>query len=141
MRLIIPRRLLNDFRAECRKAYPYETMAALFGSRMQDGVEITAIVHIPHTAKLGEINHGKRAIPNSKIKALYSGADWLGTIHSHCQSTRYDTCGHPSESDIKSALENGESIMAIVYVFEDGTRTEVSWYKPVRPIDIQYKER
>lgn len=139
MKITIDRKMLNKFRKECREAYPKELMAVLHGTRSEDGVTITAIKPIPHEATTDLIKDiPPHEMRRSKIKALKAGADWLGTIHSHPSSEANDTCCHPSESDIKSALKDGETVMAIIYVYEGGSRTSAHFYvpAPIPQIDL-----
>lgn len=134
MKITISRKILNAFRRQCREAYPLELMAVLHGTRTEDGVIITDIKPIPHVATPDQIkNIPSHVMQRSKIKALASGADWLGTIHSHPHTPECETCWHPSATDQKSAIKDGETIMGIVYVYSGGTRTEVHWYVPASP--------
>ena len=75
--------------------------------------------------------HVKKAdVDRAKKAALRRGEDWLGTIHSHTDTKDNPTCWHLSKSDIKSALQWGETVCAIVFVDEEGSRSAVHWYIP-----------
>jgi hypothetical protein len=128
MKIICPRKVLNEFRKKCRLAYPNETLAVLRGKRGDEGVEITDIVSIPHEGDEFEIKNYN--IRKAKMAALRKGSDFVGTIHSHIWSPEVYTCGHMSRQDIKDALQSGETICGIVLVYKEGHRTEVSWYVP-----------
>lgn len=130
MTITIDRKILNAFRHECRKAYPKEHLAVLHGARTTDGITITKIVAIPHTADENQARYDRHQIFKSKIKALKAEDDWLGTIHSHTWTADSPCCEHPSDSDNITALENGETIMAIVFLWAEGTRSSVHWYVP-----------
>lgn len=141
MKLVVPRQQLQAFRAACRLAYPCETMAVLRGTRAEDGsVVVTEIKAIPHVAcENGILQKGyERNMLNAKIGALRAGSEFVGTIHSHCGTKEFETCEHPSPADIKSALKHGEVVFGIVYVWDDGHRTEVSWYVPTPLPEVEY---
>lgn len=141
MKIIVPRKQLLEFRAQCRKAYPKETIAALFGVRTHDGVEVKSIQQIAHTGAQFEIDLKDRHVIRSKMAALRTGNDWLGTIHSHCDTKAEPLCWHMSPTDVKSALEYGEAICGIVFVDQQGHRSEVHWYIPAAPPVIEYNEQ
>lgn len=130
---------MRKFRRECCERFPKERMAVLYGSRTPEGVIIADIVAIPHTATTQMINYDEHHIPKSKIKALEAGYEFVGTIHSHPSTPRSATCAHPSDPDIQSALENGELVMAIVYVYAKGTKTDVAWFVPAPLPEVVYQ--
>jgi hypothetical protein len=136
MNIFCDRKLLFQFRRECRERFPSEHFAAIYGTRSPEGnVLITRIAPIEHTSNSGAIYIKNGAIQRSKRSALRAEADWLGTIHSHCDAPNDPACWHLSDSDIRSALSDGESISGIVFVDQGGTRTTVHWYVP-QPLPI-----
>lgn len=139
MKVICPRKALQQFRAECRKKFPCEHMAALFGRRSDEGnLLITRIASIRHEGTPEAINIHRRDVWRSKAAALRGDDDWLGTIHSHCSSETDPCCWHLSVADIKSAQEYGEAICGIVYVDNGGKRSSVSWYDPTPLPEVIY---
>ncbi len=132
MKIFCDRKLLMEFRKECRSRFPVEHFAAIYGTRTPDGnVKITRIAPVEHTSNAGAVYLKKGAIQRSKKSALRGEVDWLGTIHSHCDTKKDPSCWHLSDPDIKSALADGESISGIVFVDQGGHRTEVHWYVPM----------
>lgn len=138
MKITLDRKQLLAFRKQCRANYPRETMAVLRGKRTTEGVEIEAIQDFPHTGTVDASHYGDKQIPRAKMKALRKGAEFIGTIHSHCLSKHFDCCGHPSDADIRTALKQGEAVMGIVYVYQGGQRTEVNWYVPKPQPEVIY---
>lgn len=137
MKVIIRRKLINEFRKQCRKAYPNETVGILRGVRRLNEVEILFIDSIPHA---GTTSHVTYDTYRSKISAARKGTDWLGTIHSHCDSDLMETCGHPSDTDHKEGVKHGETVMGIVYVVKgDRMRTDVNWFVPAVPPVVELK--
>lgn len=139
MKITIQRKTLNKFRRECREAFPKEHFAALHGTRGVDEITITDIVPIPHEATDDSVNYTPHQLRRSKIKALKAEADWIGTIHSHPDLPESPCCEHPSPSDIRSALEDGETVMAIVYLKRKGAglSSHVGWFIPKVPPKIE----
>jgi proteasome lid subunit RPN8/RPN11 len=130
MIIYIDRAMLNAFRKKCRENYPVESFAVLDGIRGEGGVYVTAIKPIAHVATPDKVEVKNEAMIRSKIHALRKGAEFIGTIHSHCSTDTEQTCWHLSTTDIKSALKDGESVCGVVYVYDGGHRTEVHWYVP-----------
>lgn len=132
MNITVPRKILNAFRKECRKAFPVEHVGALHGVRGENGdVLITNIVPIVGaTSTEDAVNYNQNHVRRSKMKALRKSQDWLGTIHSHCFTKEVVTCPHPSPTDIKTAISDGEVVMGIVYVCDEGRESSVFWYVP-----------
>ena len=127
------------FRRQCRRRYPKETIAALWGYRMPDGaITVESFQHIPHTASAEAVSYSDGHVYQSKIDALQSGMDWIGTAHSHCNSRRVDACQHPSLLDLETAAVHGEIVSLIVYVYDEGRATEVNWFVPHPPPEVAY---
>jgi len=111
--------------------FPNEHFAALYGTRSPEGdVLITKIAPVVHIAKSHSIEIDEPDIYRSKRAALRKDEDWIGTIHSHCDTTADPVCWHLSKSDIRSALKWGEAVCGVVFVDSDGHRTDVHWYIP-----------
>lgn len=138
MKIITSRSLLLAFRRECRERFPIENLACIWGHREGDEVHIERIVPLPHDADEHQANYDTRHITASKIKALKAGMEWLGTIHSHCTTRKASACHHLSPADVETAIDNGEIVSGICYVFMDGTRTEIHWHQPVPLPTVQY---
>lgn len=139
MKIICPQKAIQKFRAECRKSYPQERLAALFGHRSDEGnVVITHIHPIRCKETEKDVTFHRKDILRSKMQALRRGEDWLGTIHSHCSTKEFDCCHHLSPHDIKSAIEFGEVICGIVFVDEEGTRSDVYWSVPNPIPEVTY---
>ncbi len=131
MKIICSRKIIRKFREECKKLSPIEHVAALFGSRSSDGdLIITRIEPLRYEATEDDVTVQDRDMRRSKLSALRKESEWLGTIHSHCWTKEVDCCWHLSGADIESALEFGESICGIVYVFDEGKKSSVHWYVP-----------
>lgn len=128
--VIACRAKLMAFRRECKKAFPSEHLGILRGKRTDTGVLIEDIVDIPHLGDPDKIDVEPRDLIHSKISALFNGAEFLGTIHSHCNVEGDPACWHLSKTDIKGALKDGETVCGIVYVDEEGSKSEVHWYIP-----------
>lgn len=108
-------------------------MAALFGLRSSEGnLVITRVAPIDHIATEAAIHldNGGNSIRKSKMSALRKQEDWIGTIHSHCHRENDPCCQHLSDCDIQSAVSYGEAVCGLVYVYAEGTRTDVHWYIP-----------
>lgn len=139
LKIVAPRAALRQFRAECRRKYPKEHVGALFGHRAPDGsVMITRIAPVPHTSTNGHVDYDTGALQKSKTTAIKDGEEWLGTIHSHCYVASNPTCWHLSETDINSAIMDGETICGLVYVYARGRRSDVSWYIPQPLPEVGY---
>jgi hypothetical protein len=140
MNIIVPRKKLQAFRRECRAAFPNEVIAVLRGSRNETGVEIQDIVPIRHVGDPDKIDVKGADIRNTKISALFMGAEFLGTIHSHCYVPEDPCCWHLSKTDIKSALKDGETVCGLVYVYDAGKRSDVHWYLPHPIPTVEYSD-
>lgn len=139
MNILCPRKLLSQFRRECRQRFPKEHFAAVYGLRSDEGnFLITEVVPVKHEADRWGVKIDPDSIIESKEAALVKGVDWLGTIHSHCSTVKDPTCWHLSETDYKSALKWGEAVCGLVYVDRNGTRTFVQWYIPAPVLDVIY---
>ena len=135
MILVIDRKQLEAFRRECKRAYPNETVAVLFGERIEHGLRIDRIERIDFTGDENGLAIQDRHIRSSKIKALRQQSDWLGTIHSHGSTAESSSCPHLSDTDIRSAIEYGEAICGVVHVYDEGKKTEICWQVPTpRPM-------
>lgn len=131
MRIICSKQAIRKFRNECKKRSPIEHIAALFGSRSSNGdIEIERIESIRHTATADYAVIQDDDMRRSKLSALRKETNWLGTIHSHCWTEEVACCWHLSSADIESALEYGETVCGIVYVFDGGQKSSVHWYIP-----------
>ncbi len=131
MVILYPKKLLRKFRDECKKRYPLETLTAIFGQRAPNGdVMITRLEHIAGRTSESQVEISDHNIRKSKISALRGQDDWLGTIHSHCWTKEVDCCGHLSEADVLSAVEFGETICGVVYVYDSGKKSVLNWYVP-----------
>ena len=138
MVLCINRRELEMFRRECKRAFPNETVAVLFGERIEHGLRIDRIEVLPHTGDENGLQVQDRHIRNSKIKALRQQSDWLGTIHSHGSTPDCSTCPHLSDTDIRSAIKMGETICGVVHVYNGGKNTEICWQVPTPVPTVRY---
>lgn len=140
MKILVPRKQLNRFRKECRERYPIEHIAALFGKRSDLGnILVTRIAPLDHSkATADKVEISNINIRRSKMKALRQEDDWIGTIHSHCTAPKDECCWHMSDADTKTALEYGEAISGIVYVYEGGSRTSVHWYEARPQIEVVF---
>lgn len=142
MKIFCPRALLLPFRRECRERFPHEHIAALFGQRSNEGnIVITRLAPIKHKATAEDIRYQSIDIHKSKMSGLRKGEEWIGTIHSHCDSPNDPCCWHLSKSDIQSALSYGETVCGIVFVTENGSRTDVHWYIPHPIPEVFYDEK
>lgn len=111
--------------------FPNEHFAALYGTRSPEGdVVITSIAPVYHQAKAHSISVEELDILRSKRAALRKDEEFVGTIHSHCDTVEDPVCWHLSKSDIRSALKWGEAVCAVVFVDSNGRRTDVHWYIP-----------
>lgn len=139
MKIICPKKLIRRFRGECREAYPNEHFAAIYGLRSDEGnLLITRIAPVPHTSDADGVTIKQNGINSAKMAALRKDQEMIGTIHSHCSSTGDECCWHLSNTDIKSALQWGESVCGIVYVDRGGRRTSVHWYVPTPIPEVIY---
>ena len=138
MKLVVPRKHLQEFRTKCRTAYPNEYMGALFGVRTDAGIEIHAIKDIEHLSNADGCYFLDKTITRSKMSALRAEKEFVGTIHSHCHQPAVETCEHMSELDTQSAVKFGELVCGIVYVFDEGHKTEVHWYVPIALPEVDY---
>lgn len=138
MRITLPRKMLLAFRRECRAKYPLEHLACVWGHREGDNLRIEKIAPISYTASESMATYDYSRINKSKMAALRAGMEWLGTIHSHCSTARIDTCQHLSECDVETAIDHGELICGICYVFNEGRHTEVYWHQPVASPAVEY---
>lgn len=139
MNIFCERKLLRQFRKECRERYPNEHFAAIYGSRSDEGnFLITRIAPITHTAKPHSISVTEADITRAKQTALRKGEEFIGTFHSHCDTKKDPVCWHLSDFDIRSALKWGESICGLVFVDSGGARTQVYWYVPQPIPDVIY---
>jgi len=136
--LCINRRQLEAFRWECKRAFPNETVAVLFGERIEHGLRIDRIERIDFTGDENGLQIEDRHIRNSKIKALRQQSDWLGSIHSHPDTTNDGTCPHLSSMDIRSAIRFGETVCGVVYVYNGGKNTEIHWQIPTPEPVVKY---
>lgn len=139
MKIICPRKLISQFRRECRKKFPNEHFAAIYGLRSDEGnFLVTRIAPVEHQGDADGIKVNGSGILRSKKAALRQESDWLGTIHSHCSAEGDECCWHLSDDDIKSALQWGEAICGIVYIDSGGHRSTVHWYAPSPLPEVTY---
>lgn len=140
MKIICPKNLIGQFRRECRKRFPNEYFAALYGIRSAEGnFLITRIAPVDHQGDADGVKVGNAGILKSKRAALRNEKEWLGTIHSHCSDDGDWCCEHLSDTDIKSALLWGEAICGVVHVDTKGSRSSVHWYVPSQPPEVIYE--
>jgi hypothetical protein len=133
------RHILRQFRKECREHFPNEHFAAIYGVRSPEGnILITKIAPVFHEGSAHQIDVTEADIYRSKRAALRKDEDWIGTIHSHCDTKKDPVCWHLSNVDIRSALAWGEAICGVVFVDDDGRRTEVNWYVPSPIPEVVY---
>lgn len=141
MRLLIPRAKLLEVRRAARKAYPAEYLACIWGSRLDTGeLVIDRFRPIAHTGTEAYCFYDSGDVVKSKQAALRAGLEFLGTIHSHTYSANSGvfTCEHLSPDDLKTAHLNGELVSGVIYVYRGGRTTEVHWYEPKLPPEIEY---
>lgn len=139
MNVACNRKLLQQFRNECKKKFPVEHLAALFGQCFADGsLMISDITPIAHEADENQVNFENSDLRKSKMLALREKKDWIGTIHSHCFMKDDPCCWHLSSTDINVALEIGELICGLIYVFDEGKRTQAYWYVPSPIPKVKY---
>jgi hypothetical protein len=138
VKIIVPRKALLQFRKECRQAWPKEHLACIWGRRTPDTVVVASFRTILFIGTVAAAHYADEDIRRSKMAALRAGLDWLGTIHSHTFQKTAATCEHLSPADIDTGVSNGEVISGVVLVYDSGKRTEVHFFEPRVPPEVEY---
>jgi hypothetical protein len=138
VKIIVPRKALLQFRKECRQAWPKEHLACIWGHRSADAVMVARFKEIPFTGTDGAAKYHYKDIRRSKMAALRAGFEWLGTIHSHTCLEDEAACEHLSPADVSTGLTTGEVISGVVLVYDSGKRSEMHWWEPRVPPEVEY---
>lgn len=138
MIVVVPRRLERLHLRRAWRRYPSkEYLEALFGRREGGRLEICVFHEMPHTADRHACYYPPEMPDWIADEAAELGLKCLGTIHSH---KTLKTCGHMSDCDIATHVEEGHTISGISYLVVSGGRRygTVSYYCPWEPIQVEY---
>ena len=125
-RIIVSKQLIAQFRKKALVAYPKEYMATVWGRRdAPDVFMITSIKDVAHTAT----GDSAKAKYDSCVMPDGSRETWLGTIHTHPDSTD----ATPSQTDWDNSLVCGELLFGVMKVGKKPNGrlyTELRWWEP-----------
>ena len=108
------------------------------GEAVETGTALIQVIHpVEHTADASTCYYASEELDSVLDDAGELGLDFLGTIHTHVGVRR--ACVHLSTTDRNSAVEDSESISAVLFVkrTRGHIRTELSIEVPVAPIEIR----
>lgn len=110
--VVIDKRILEAFKRRCLKRYPNERLEVLLGKIVGDQAHVHSLQDIAHKSRRLECE--------SDEDIEYS--EHIGTIHSHP-----DIDCTPSNTDIETAIDEGEKIFGICSIRRKNNRRFISW--------------